>query len=92
MGPLGTFNVMGTQMDALYLKQTFTTVLSCILTHSKRHQRSCTLAVSVPSSKTAAAPVVAVEVDAPTYLEVPDFQRVAIIGDYASGVMICINI
>uniref|UniRef100_A0A668A6G8 AMP deaminase n=1 Tax=Myripristis murdjan TaxID=586833 RepID=A0A668A6G8_9TELE len=26
------------------------------------------------------------EVDTPTYLEVPDFQRVAIIGDYASGV------
>uniref|UniRef100_A0AAQ4RKX2 AMP deaminase n=1 Tax=Gasterosteus aculeatus aculeatus TaxID=481459 RepID=A0AAQ4RKX2_GASAC len=26
------------------------------------------------------------QVDTPTYLEVPDFQRVAIIGDYASGV------
>lgn len=34
----------------------------------------------------AAAPVVSVEVDTPNYLEVPDFQRVAIIGDYASGV------
>ncbi|XP_061656584.1 AMP deaminase 1 [Syngnathoides biaculeatus] len=32
------------------------------------------------------APAGSVEVDAPTYLEVPDFQRVAIIGDYASGV------
>lgn len=31
----------------------------------------------------AAAPVV---VDIPIYLEVPDFQRVDIIGDYAAGV------
>ncbi|XP_061912902.1 AMP deaminase 1 [Entelurus aequoreus] len=35
-------------------------------------------------TKVSAAPTV--EVDTPTYLEVPDFQRVAIIGDYASGV------
>lgn len=79
-------------MDALYLKQTFTTALSCILTHSKRHHRSRTLAVPVASSKVTAAPVVAVEVDTPTYLEVPHFQRVAIIGDYASGVITSINI
>nr|XP_046221411.1 AMP deaminase 1-like isoform X1 [Oncorhynchus gorbuscha] len=32
------------------------------------------------------APVAEVLMDTPTYLEVPDFQRVAIIGDYASGV------
>lgn len=86
MGPLRTFNVIGTQMDDLYLKQTLT-LLSCIFTRSKRHQWSRTLAVPVASSKTTAAPVVAVEVDTPTYLEVPDFQRVAILGDYASGVM-----
>lgn len=35
-----------------------------------------------------AAPVVSVEVATPTYLEVPEFQRVAIIGDYASGVLL----
>uniref|UniRef100_A0A8C6P0I4 AMP deaminase n=1 Tax=Nothobranchius furzeri TaxID=105023 RepID=A0A8C6P0I4_NOTFU len=34
----------------------------------------------------AAGPQVEVEVDAPTYLEVPEFQRVAVIGDYAAGV------
>ncbi|TNM86396.1 hypothetical protein fugu_006626 [Takifugu bimaculatus] len=34
----------------------------------------------------AATPVAQVEEEKPTYLEVPDFQRVAIIGDYASGV------
>ena len=33
------------------------------------------------------APVAEVLMDTPTYLEVPDFQRVAIIGDYASGVL-----
>lgn len=33
------------------------------------------------------APVAEVLLDTPTYLEVPDFQRVAIIGDYASGVL-----
>lgn len=36
---------------------------------------------------TASTAVVSVEVDTPTYLEVPDFQRVAIIGDYVSGVL-----
>lgn len=35
---------------------------------------------------TGAAQAASVKVDTPTYLEVPDFQRVAIIGDYASGV------
>lgn len=81
-------------MEGLYMKKkTFKTkVLSCVPTRSKRHQRSRTLAVPVASSKASAAPVVAVEVDTPTYLEVPDFQRVAILGDYASGVMISINI
>uniref|UniRef100_A0A8C4NWY5 AMP deaminase n=1 Tax=Dicentrarchus labrax TaxID=13489 RepID=A0A8C4NWY5_DICLA len=52
----------------------------------KRHQRRRTMAVPVAGSKATVAPVVSVEVDTPTYLEVPDFQRVAIIGDYASGV------
>ncbi|XP_068615193.1 AMP deaminase 1-like isoform X2 [Brachionichthys hirsutus] len=50
----------------------------------KRHQRSCKLAVPVTAATV--APVVSVDVDTPNYLEVPDFQRVAIIGDYASGV------
>lgn len=54
---------------------------------SKRHHRSRTVAVPTISTQAAAAPVVQVEVDTPTYLEVPDFQRVAIIGDYASGVL-----
>ncbi|KAE8293150.1 AMP deaminase 1 [Larimichthys crocea] len=49
-------------------------------------QRCRTLTVPVASAKATIAPVVSVEVDTPTYLEVPDFQRVAIIGDYASGV------
>ncbi|XP_057711725.1 AMP deaminase 1 isoform X2 [Corythoichthys intestinalis] len=39
-----------------------------------------------PDAQTSAANVVSTQVDTPTYLEVPDFQRVAIIGDYASGV------
>ncbi|KAM8754943.1 AMP deaminase 1 isoform 1-T1 [Acanthopagrus schlegelii] len=54
----------------------------------KRKKRSRTIAVPVAAaaSKSAVAPVMSVEVDTPTYLEVPDFQRVAIIGDYASGV------
>uniref|UniRef100_A0A671XZ95 AMP deaminase n=1 Tax=Sparus aurata TaxID=8175 RepID=A0A671XZ95_SPAAU len=54
----------------------------------KRKKRSRTIAVPVASvaSKSVAAPVMSVEVETPTYLEVPDFQRVAIIGDYASGV------
>ncbi|XP_070824502.1 AMP deaminase 1 [Chaetodon trifascialis] len=51
----------------------------------KRHQRSRKIAVPVAAAQ-ATAPVVSLEVDTPTYLEVPDFQRVAIIGDYASGV------
>ncbi|KAG8002883.1 AMP deaminase 1 [Nibea albiflora] len=52
----------------------------------KRHQRCRTITVPVATAKATTAPVVSVEVDTPTYLEVPDFQRVAIIGDYASGV------
>ncbi|CAG01709.1 unnamed protein product, partial [Tetraodon nigroviridis] len=51
----------------------------------KRFQRSCTIAVPTAAAA-AAAPAAAVEVDKPLYLEVPEFQRVAIIGDYASGV------
>lgn len=58
-----------------------------LLIYSKRHQRCRTLTVPVASAKATIAPVVSVEVDTPTYLEVPDFQRVAIIGDYASGVL-----
>lgn len=68
-----------------------TEVLSHILTHSKRLQRSRTLAVPMATSKSPAAPVVEIQVDTPTYLEVPDFQRVAILGDYASGVTIANN-
>lgn len=68
-----------------------TEVLSLILTHSKRLQRSRTLAVPMATSKSPSAPVVEIEVDTPTYLEVPDFQRVAILGDYASGVTIVKN-
>uniref|UniRef100_A0AAQ5Z7Q0 AMP deaminase n=1 Tax=Amphiprion ocellaris TaxID=80972 RepID=A0AAQ5Z7Q0_AMPOC len=51
----------------------------------KRHQRCRTTAKAAAGSQ-AAATSVPVEVDMPTYLEVPDFQRVAIIGDYAAGV------
>uniref|UniRef100_A0AAX7UA71 AMP deaminase n=1 Tax=Astatotilapia calliptera TaxID=8154 RepID=A0AAX7UA71_ASTCA len=51
----------------------------------KRKKRSRTMAVPTGASQ-AAATVVSVEVDTPTYLEVPDFQRVAVIGDYAAGV------
>jgi len=58
------------------------------LTNSKRLQRSRTMAVPTAGPKPDTAPVVSVEVDTPTYLEVPDFQRVAIIGDYAAGVVI----
>lgn len=68
-----------------------TEVLSHILTHSKRLQRSRTLTVPMATSKSPAAPVVEIELDTPTYLEVPDFQRVAILGDYASGVTIVNN-
>lgn len=59
---------------------------SSLLKHSKRHQRFRTMTVPVAATQATAAPVVSIEVDTPTYLEVPDFQRVAIIGDYASGV------
>lgn len=52
--------------------------------NSKRFQRSRTLVVP---TQAAAAPAAPVEVDKPTYLEVPEFQRVAIIGDCASGVL-----
>nr|XP_040050013.1 AMP deaminase 1 isoform X1 [Gasterosteus aculeatus aculeatus] len=58
----------------------------------KRHQHCRTMNVPAAAAKasathvTASTAVVSVEVDTPTYLEVPDFQRVAIIGDYASGV------
>ncbi|XP_036068828.1 AMP deaminase 1 isoform X1 [Oryzias melastigma] len=52
----------------------------------KRLQRSRTIALPSAGPKAFAAPVAPVEVDTPTYLEVPDFQRVAILGDYASGV------
>ena len=37
-------------------------------------------------------PATSVEVDMPNYHEVPEFQRVAIIGDYASGVLLLTNI
>jgi len=54
---------------------------------AKRKKRCrATMAVPVAGSHASVAPVHAVEVDTPVYLEVPDFQRVAIIGDYASGV------
>lgn len=45
------------------------------------------MTVPTGASQAAATPVVSVEVDTPTYLEVPDFQRVAVIGDYAAGVL-----
>lgn len=46
------------------------------------------MAVPMATSKSSAPPVLEVTMDPPTYLEVPDFQRVAILGDYASGVPI----
>ncbi|XP_034029236.1 AMP deaminase 1 isoform X2 [Thalassophryne amazonica] len=52
----------------------------------KRCQRLWTMAVSAAAVQAASAPVEVVAADKPTYLEVPDFQRVAIIGDYAAGV------
>lgn len=55
--------------------------------NSKRLQRSRTMAVPNGSIQAVATPVAPVEEEKPTYLEVPDFQRVAIIGDYASGVL-----
>lgn len=54
----------------------------------KRLQRSRTMVVPNGSIQAAATPVVQVKEEKPTYLEVPDFQRVAIIGDYASGVLL----
>ena len=58
---------------------------------SKKRQQKCRT-ITLPSSmsdqdRKVLAPVVDVLLDIPTYLEVPDFQRVAIIGDYASGVL-----
>lgn len=55
--------------------------------HSKKRSRTIAVPVASVASKSVAAPVMSVEVETPTYLEVPDFQRVAIIGDYASGVL-----
>lgn len=50
------------------------------------------MAIPMASSKSAVLPpVLEVTMDTPTYLEVPDFQRVAIMGDYASGVTIYNN-
>uniref|UniRef100_A0A3P9LU53 AMP deaminase n=1 Tax=Oryzias latipes TaxID=8090 RepID=A0A3P9LU53_ORYLA len=60
--------------------------LSHLLINRKRLQRSRTIAVASGGPKAFAAPAAPVEMDTPTYLEVPDFQRVAILGDYASGV------
>lgn len=60
---------------------------SNVLASRKRLQRSRTIALPSAGPKAFAAPVAPVEVDTPTYLEVPDFQRVAILGDYASGVL-----
>lgn len=45
------------------------------------------MVVPTVAKEKAAAHVETVEVDTPTYLEVPDFQRVATIGDYAAGVL-----
>lgn len=56
--------------------------------NSKRLQRCRTMVVPNGSIQAAATPVVQVKEEKPTYLEVPDFQRVAIIGDYASGVLL----
>jgi len=52
---------------------------------AKRKKRSRAI-LSVPVAASQQGPHHEVEVDTPIYLEVPDFQRVAIIGDYASGV------
>lgn len=59
--------------------------------NSKRFQRSHAAAIPTLSAKAATAPAASAEVDKPTYLEVPDFQRVAIIGDYASGVLLLLS-
>ncbi|CAL1605509.1 unnamed protein product [Knipowitschia caucasica] len=53
----------------------------------KKHQLVCHMAApSSAAQKGSGAPVMTVQVETPTYLDVPDFQRVAVIGDYASGV------
>lgn len=65
--------------------------LCLFFTHSKRLQRSRTIAVPKASGNSCAPPVLEVTMETPTYLEVPDFQRVAILGDYASGVTIANN-
>jgi len=52
----------------------------------EKRKKRCRATMAVPVAGNDGAPHHAVEVDTPTYLEVPDFQRVAIIGDYASGV------
>ncbi|XP_019718748.1 AMP deaminase 1 isoform X2 [Hippocampus comes] len=52
----------------------------------KRKKRFHSMAAPRADTHTREVPVMSVEVDTPIYLEVPDFQRVAIIGDYASGV------
>lgn len=80
------------QQQKILLDQTSAVILPQLLFYySKRYQRSRTLTVPVAAAKATVAPVVSVEVDTPTYLEVPDFQRVAIIGDYASGVLFSIQ-
>uniref|UniRef100_A0A7N6B317 AMP deaminase n=1 Tax=Anabas testudineus TaxID=64144 RepID=A0A7N6B317_ANATE len=54
----------------------------------KRLLRCTAMAMPMPRAalEVTVAPVESVEVDRPLYLEVPDFQRVAIVGDYAAGV------
>lgn len=56
--------------------------------NSKRFQQIHATVVPAVFAQAPAAPAAPVEVDRPTYLEVPEFQRVAIIGDYASGVYV----
>lgn len=58
---------------------------SLLLIHRKKRVNRCIIAVPLAAAQ-AATTVVEVEVDTPTYLEVPDFQRVAILGDIAAGV------
>ncbi|XP_013865783.1 AMP deaminase 1 isoform X1 [Austrofundulus limnaeus] len=52
----------------------------------KRLQRCRTVAGPAAGPQVAAVHAAPVEVDAPLYLHVPDFQRVAVLGDYAAGV------
>uniref|UniRef100_H3BGE3 AMP deaminase n=1 Tax=Latimeria chalumnae TaxID=7897 RepID=H3BGE3_LATCH len=57
----------------------------------KRLQRSRTISLAIPGAKTSASQLPAikeVEISVPLYQSVPDFQRVAITGDYASGVTV----